>query len=368
MNEGNQIGSSQPITPNKKSSGSAKWISITLGTVVALFAGLGLYQGFYAEQASALTENNAPGTARAVSPANKALANVNGYEVSYDAVAAECFSRIGQEVLENVINRIVIQQEVQKRGLTITEAEVHQEVTEIAKQVNLPVDTYYQILRTERNISPAQYQRDVVWPKLALQKLAGTDVEVTQEEMQKAFIRDYGPRVRCKMIMLDNIRRANEIWAKVSKNPETFEVTARESSIEPNSKSLGGAFPPIQRYSSNKHMEDAAFRLKPNEISGLIPIGVKRYVILKCEGRTEPIVTDINEVATDLKKSIIDEKVQSRVAEVFNEIKKSARVDNFLTNHSTRARKPVASTGVQNTGTTGNTANQVTPTSGTVTR
>ena len=343
---------------SKKQPSKGQWFSVGVGTAVAVVAAWGLYQSFYAEQASAPTENDA-GTARisGLQNGDQSLARVNGIDISYNEIASESFSRVGLEVLDSVINREIIKQEVQKRGITISEAEVRQEVARIAKQVNLPVDAWYQMLRTERNVSPVQYQRDVVWPKLALEKLAGTEVSVTDQEMQRAFIRDYGPRVRCKMIMMDNLRRADDLLQKVRKDSGNFEKYAREFSVEPHSRALGGSFPPIHRYSSNKTLEDAAFALKPGEISGLIPMGTRRYAILKCEGLTQPIVSQIEEVSVDLKESLVKEKIQNRVTQVFNAIKKNARVDNYLTRQSTGTKAASASS-----------SGQIVPTSGTRTK
>ena len=96
--------------------------------------------------------------------------------------------------------------------------------------------------------------------------------------------------VKIRMIMLDNQRRANDIWNKLQKSPEDFQRVAREHSVEPNSRALSGAIPPIHRYSGNEELEKAACSLKEGEISGLIQVGLKRFVILLSEGRTGRIV------------------------------------------------------------------------------
>lgn len=306
------------------------------GTLVILVAGGVIWQIFQADDLQATTAQNVSGTpVPSEQTTQQAIAKVNDQFISYDAVASECFSRIGQEVLDNIINRTIIQQEVQKRGIVVSEAEVQQEVVKIAKEFNLGVDMWYQMLATERGISPEQYRKDIIWPKLALEKLAGTKVIVSDADMQKAFVRNYGPRVRCRMIVLDNIRRANEVWEKANRTPDDFERLAREFSVDPNSRALGGSIPPIQRFSGSEELENAAFNLKMGEISSLIQIDVNRYVILKGEGQTEPIVTDIKTVWNDLYAQLEKEKTQEKVATIFEDIKKTSRVDNYLTNTST---------------------------------
>jgi len=337
------------------SKANRNWVPMIAGTVLLLGIGLITLQYLRPTGASATT-NEAQPPVQKKTP--QALARVNDQYVTYEEVAQECFTRIGEEVLDNFINRVVIQQEVKKRGIVITEADITQEVARIAQKFSLPVDSWYQMLQAERNLSPAQYQRDIIWPKIALQKLAGADVQINEQDMQKAFVRDYGPRVRCRMIMLDKITRANEVWEKVKNNPQDFDKFAREYSTEPNSRAIGGAFPPVARYSGNHKLEDVAFRMKTGEISGIIEAGVGQYVILKCEGLTEPVVTDMKEVQKELYENLVEERTQERVAKVFEDLRKNTRVDNFLTNQSSGGVTPAA--GQQQPGTT----TKLQPTSG----
>lgn len=311
---------------------SIPWATILGGMLVAVVGAAVLIQVFRAEPAAATNDNTGKASVKQQDQ-SPALARVNGQLIPYDMVARECFDRIGGEVLENLINRTVIHQEVQKRGLTVSEAEINAEVAKIAAKFNIPMDTWYQMLQTERGLSPIQYRRDVIWPMIALRKLAGDDAQISEADMQRAFQRDYGPRVRCRMIMMDNVRRANEVWEKANRNPDDFEKLAREHSVEPGSRSLGGSIPPISRYSGNQSLEDAAFRLKPGEISGLIQMH-NHYVILKCEGHTDQIVTDIKDVWTELHAQLVEEKTQERVAKVFEDMKRRTRIDNYLTNTS----------------------------------
>lgn len=345
------------------------WMKILGGTAVVVAGAAVMFQVFQAEQAAAPTGDEAGKVKLTSSPE---LGRVNGKTISYDTVARECFDRIGSEVLDNIINRMIIQQEMEKRKLLISETELNQEVTKIAERFNLPVETWYQMLQSERDLTPLQYRRDVIWPMIALRKLAGEEIHIAESDMQQAFQRDYGPRVRVRMIMLDNVRRANEVWEKANRTPDEFDRLARENSIEPNSRSLGGSIPPISRYSGNpdnRAVENAAFRLKEGEISGLIQVGGK-YVILKCEGHTKQVITDIQDVHEQLYDQLVETKTQERIAEVFEGLKRQTRVDNYLSNTTTGGRK-VSQAGnytkqIQQTGTTlpANAQNKVRQTGG----
>jgi foldase protein PrsA len=266
---------------------------------------------------------------------------VNGQTIPWDLVAEECMDRYGEEVLEKIINRTIIYQACREQGIVVSATKVEDEISKIAQRFNLDVDSWFKMLQAERNISPTQYRRDVIWPMLALKALAGENVEVTEEMLQEAFVRDYGEKVKAKLIVLDNLRRAQKVWAEAREEPERFGELAREYSIEPNSRALSGAIPPIRRYSDNKELEKAAFSLKEGEISGIVQVGLSRYVIILCEGRTRQIV-EFDEVKENLYQHVMEAQVQESVARVFSAIKEGAEIHNHLTNTSIKGVKTVS--------------------------
>jgi foldase protein PrsA len=257
--------------------------------------------------------------------------------------------RYGHEVLESFINRTIIDQACRKQGISITQAEVNAEIVKIAKKFDIDPKNWLQIIQSERHLSPLQYKEDIIWPMLALKRLAGNEVKITDEELQRVFIREYGERVKARMIMCDKLQRAQEAWGLVQKDPASFGKVARERSIEPTSKSLDGQIQPIRRYSGNDNVEKEAFKLEEGAISGIVDASTpdqRRYVIILCEGHTTPIVKSINEtgIKEQCHKILEDEKTQVAVAKVFERLKKEAQVDNFLTNTSTRGIQPTAGT------------------------
>ena len=264
------------------------------------------------------------------------LARVNGQPISYDQVAAECVARHGGDVLDNLINRKLIEQACTRAGVTVSNGEIAAHAAEQAEKFNLPLDTWYQVLLSEQKLTQAQYHRDVVWPKLALRKLAGQNIAVSEADMQKAFERDYGPRVKARMILIDgNQRQASKVWELARANPDDFDKLAREHSADPNSSPLGGVIPPIRRHVGVPQFEEAAFNLAVGEISSMIQLPDGKWVFLKGEGRTEPVVTDVKDVWTELLAAQKEEKVRTAVAEVFEEIRSSAKVINHLTGTAT---------------------------------
>ncbi|MFQ5733413.1 MAG: peptidylprolyl isomerase [Planctomycetaceae bacterium] len=311
-----------------------KLLLLVGGSVAVFLIGGILFQIFRPQSGAAGPDDGAARQKSRRLSMSRVLAKIDGHPITWREVADECMRRYGRDVMDNLINRMIIQQACAKRRIVVTNAEVVAEVRRIAQKFNLTVENWYQMLQAERGITPQQYQRDVIWPMLALRKIAGTKVEITKRDMQEGFAREYGPRVKAKLIMVDNPRRAGKVHDEARRNPADFGRLAQRYSIEPNSRVLGGEIPPIRRFGGNKKIEDQAFRMRPGEISPVIQIG-KRFVILKCEGRTKPVVKSMSEVQQALYEQIKEEKTQAAVAQVFEKLKRETTVDNFLTGSRT---------------------------------
>lgn len=266
------------------------------------------------------------------------VALVNGEQVRYEELAEECLLRYGEEVLNVEISHLLLQQALAKANLAVSEQELQAEIGHAAKISGVltkdgqpDIQKWVQMATQEQGVAKDEYMRDSVWPSAALKKLTSGAIEITQQDIDKGFQANYAERVRCRAIVLGNMRRAQEVWAKARQNDsmDYFGDLAEEYSIEPTSKSLRGEVPPIQRYGGQPQLEDVAFELQPNELSGIIQLG-ERFVILKCEGRTQPVKVNPQEVREILYQDIYEKKLRLAMNEKFEEIRSRARIDNYL--------------------------------------
>jgi foldase protein PrsA len=347
---------SDPVQPTSDgSTKSSRFRSIGINKVTlivstlfiaVLTAGV-LIQIFRAETGNAADNRptrDQPGIAK-VRP--QRMARVGDQIITRDMLAEECLERYAEEVLENMINRTIIKQACLQRGVQVTQVEVKQEVMKIAQKFNLDPAVWYQMLQTERNLTPAQYQRDIIWPMLSLRKIAGEEIVITEADRRKAFERDYGPRVLAKMIMLGKLHHAQDVWRKATQEKQDFSRLARKFSIEPNSAPVGGEIPAIRRHVGSKKIVEEAFKLKPGDISGIIQAGSGRFVILLCESITEPTV-NYEDVRDLIEKDLLEEKRQEAVAKIFEQLKKEIRVDNYITGTSTATIRQTSATSTRN--------------------
>jgi parvulin-like peptidyl-prolyl isomerase len=280
------------------------------------------------------------------------VATVNGDRITMQELGAECLLRHGEEVLEGEISRTLLEQELQATGVKVTQEDLDAEMRHAAElagvldaQGNADLPKWIETVMAEQGVTKDRYLRDSVWPSAALKKLSAKDVQVTEEDIAKGFDANYGERVRCRAIVLGNLRRAQEVWNKARQNPspEYFGDLAAEYSVEPTSKALRGEVPPLGRHGGQKLLEDAAFKLQAGELSEIVQMGDK-FIILRCEGRTERMDIDLNDpqVRNILQRDIFEKKLRMAMGEKFEEINSRARVDNYLVGSTHSPDQPKA--------------------------
>ena len=266
-------------------------------------------------------------------------ARVNGTQITVRQLAEECILRHGVPVLEIEINRRLLQQELDRRKLRIEQSDIDREIDRAARAYGITTqDGAADIMRWKKMVADEEgvpdgiYESDVVWPTVALKKLVGARVKVTEEDLRKGFQANYGERVECLAIVLSDQRRAAELRNKARDNPtdEYFGKLAANYSIEPVSRNNNGKIPPIARFSGQPLVEKAAFELQKGEMSGIIAPGENRYIILRCLGRTKPVTLHQASVQELLQEDILEKKMRVAMAKEFDRIKEAVQIDNFL--------------------------------------
>src|SRR5262245_47678611 len=210
-----------------------------------------------------LKDIDVPGLEPTMIPVNPtdAIAIVNGQNITRQQLSDECVAREGKKILELLINRTLIEQALRTKKLEITAAEIDQEIESVAHRFGISRENWLRTLDKERNISPVQYARDIIYPALALRKLCADRVQVTPSDLKLAFEARFGEKLRCRMILVDKQNKAVEIWEQLRKNPGGFEKMAQEQSMDTGSRSLGGLLAePIMRHAHPTTISDAAFR------------------------------------------------------------------------------------------------------------
>ncbi len=255
------------------------------------------------------------------------VAAINGQPIGRDELAADCRAQYGKDVLEAMVNKYLILAECRRLGITVTRREIDLEIEQMARSFNLSVDQWLKMMQQERGIKPDQYANDIIWPSLALRKLAGERVQPTQKELTDAFEAEYGAAVKARIIVCTDESRARQVQALAAAKPADFGNLAKEYSVDAPSASVKGMIQPIRKHSSCPEIEQAAFALENGQVSGVIR-SQGQFVVLLREGLIAARDIKLEQVADRLNRIIRDQKLHTAAGDIFKEMQRRARVQN----------------------------------------
>ncbi|MEI6255677.1 MAG: peptidylprolyl isomerase [Planctomycetota bacterium] len=319
--------------------------------VVAIIGGCLLWRGFAGSpQADAKPPRQATGTSATAAPpagqgaattlpADPVMALVNGTEITQPQLAAECLSRHGNAVLEVLVNRELISQGCGRQGITVSAQDVDAEIDAMAKRFSVPRDKWIGLIQQERGISSQQYAEDIVWPMIALRRLAHASIEPTAEELNRAIENQFGEAVKARIIVARSQPEAEQLRAKALAAPEDFGGLARQHSVDVGSASANGWVQPVRRHSGDTNFERAVFALQPGDISPVVRVA-DQFIIVKCEDRLPAAEVKLDDVKPRLVEDLRERKSRSASGEVFRTLQDAAKIENVLNDAARLAASP----------------------------
>lgn len=267
-------------------------------------------------------------------------ATQQGMQVSETEMA-----KLKEDVLESLIEREILYQESQKTGIKI-EAKAVDEQLSVIKQ-RFPTEKDYQNALEQMNFSEEdvkmQIERGLAIKGLIDQQI-GQKIIVTDEE-SKAYY-DGNPQlfkqpeqVKASHILIKVESNADEkqkgearqkiidVQAKLE-NGEDFAALAKEYSEGPSSD-RGGDLGYFRRGQMVKPFEDAAFTMKPNEVSGIVETRFGYHLIKVYDKKPETVLA-YAEVKDKLNARMKQQKTEQEAGKYIDELKKDAKIEKFL--------------------------------------
>jgi len=262
------------------------------------------------------------------------------------AIRPDMITEARKMVLESLIDRELLYQMSVKKGIVVDDAQVNEQFDRIKKQY--PNEQAFKESLAEDNIT-----EDIVKSKikrnLAVQEFVtkefGGNLNVSEAE-SKAFY-DQHPEyftqpesIRASEIIIrvepkadaakkEEARKKIEDIQKRLQKGEDFAVLAKDFSQSANA-AQGGDLGIVPRGRMPKAFDDAAFSLKPGEVSGIVETDLG-FQLIKVQEKTPEKVVPFKDVEERIRQHLENEKVKQRVDEYLNEVKKTAKIERIST-------------------------------------
>lgn len=270
------------------------------------------------------------------------VAVINGQKLTRNKLGKECLTRFGEQVLENMVYKQLILNACQENKIVITEGDIENELARMAQRFRITKEQYVQTMTKRLNTDVGKYYRDVVWPALALRRLAAPRIKVDPADIKKRMDAKFGPRVQVQMIVLDDQTKAQQILAAAKDPKNDFGKLAKDHSVDPATASIRGRMRPISLNAFEPEVENAVFKLQPGEVSDVVAIK-NQFLIFKCE-RLYAAAQLTNEQAAMQEKlverELFDEKLTSESGSIMEDLQKRYEVVNVYNDAKLRTQMP----------------------------
>lgn len=255
-------------------------------------------------------------------------------------------SEIKKDILENLIDGELLYQESQKKGVKVDEAAVNEQLSVLKKR--FPSEDEFKSALSKINLSEtgikSQLKREMAIQQF-IDEQFGKKVTVSDKETKAYY--DSHPnlfkqpeQVRASHILIKVDLQADEsqkaearkklenIQQKLRKG-EDFAALAKEFSSCPSS-TKGGDLGYIRRGQTVKPFEEAAFALRPGEVSDIVETRFGYHLIKVIDKKPETTIA-YEDTKDRLGQYLKHEKVQEEVNLYVDKLKAKAKVERFLT-------------------------------------
>jgi peptidyl-prolyl cis-trans isomerase C len=284
------------------------------------------------------------------------LARVNGQDVmkaDFDrlvrnmelsagqAIPAERRDEILRRSLDQLITYTLLQQETKARRIAVTDAEVNSRVAEMRKQ--FPDEAAFRKALKERGMTVERLREDARID-MVITRMMESEVASLQPATDEQA-RDFYQKNPAKFQQPESVRASHILFAtqnadaaakqqlraqaesvlKQAKGGADFAQLARTHSKD-GSAAQGGDLGFFPRGQMVPAFEQAAFGMKPGEISGIVESQFG-YHIIKLTERRAPSTVPFEEVSGRIKQFLTEQQKQERAEAFVQGLKKKARIE-----------------------------------------
>lgn len=242
--------------------------------------------------------------------------------------------RMKSRTLDSLIEREIVAQEAEDRGITPESAEVNQKYNDqldsILNQQGWTLDQLKSALSSQGR-SFDEFEKNMkesVRQQLKQEELRSQvvgDIQPSDEELKNYYDENIDQyvespaRVKASHLVFNTQSKAETVKKKVEENPDYFEEYAEENDIDP---SLGW----FSKGEKSKNVEDLAFSLEPGEVGG--PIRTSAGLeLLKVEDKEERSVPNFEEIRDQVRDDYVNQERQQRYDEWYQDAKEEANIE-----------------------------------------
>jgi foldase protein PrsA len=234
---------------------------------------------------------------------NSAVVKTKAGNVTKD----ELYNAMKDKYGSTVLQQLTIEKVLSKK-YTVKKSEVDKQVNDAKKQLGSSFDTALQ----QYGYANEKDFRNSVKVSLLEQKAAEATIHPTEKQLKNYYNNDIKPEIRARHILVSSKSKAEDIKKQLDKGAD-FATLAKKNSTDTATASKGGDLGWFGAGEMDSDFENAAYKLKVNEISGPVKTSYGYHIIqLTGEKKKKPYSEMKKDVVKQYKESkVTTEKIQS---------------------------------------------------------
>lgn len=253
-------------------------------------------------------------------------------------------SQLKEEVFTKLIGRELLYQESQNKGIKVNEAAINEQLVMLKKR--FPGEAEFKKMLSQMNLSEvdvkSQFERAMAIQefidKQFVQKVTVSDKEVRAYYDSNPVYFKQPEQVRASHILVsidpqkdpsqkaESRKKIEDIQQKLKKG-EDFSALAKEYSQCPSGRE-GGDLGYFQRGQMVKPFEQAAFALRPGEVSDIVETKFGYHLIRLTDKKPEGVVP-YEQIKERIGQYLKQEKAEKDVASYVQNLEEKAKVERF---------------------------------------
>ncbi|MHB1424599.1 MAG: peptidylprolyl isomerase [Gemmataceae bacterium] len=237
--------------------------------------------------------------------------------------------------LELIINKRIIDDACRQYNIEISGGEIESALAEQLQGFAVDQKTFVNTLLARYHKNLYEWKEDIIRSRLQMAKLCRSRVNVSDEELHKAFEAAYGDKVECQIILWPKTKEGKEQalseYAQLRDSAEAFDRKAKSQTVKPELAATAGKVRPFGRYvMGDDNFDRIVFRLKPKEVSEVFET-IDGPILVKCL-RQIPADTSVRfEVVREkLTHDLVEKKIAGEMQTAFDTLKRQANPQKYL--------------------------------------
>ena len=236
------------------------------------------------------------------------VASVDGESIKRETWMAAMEEKIGRETLLELVNNKVMEAAAKKHDIKIS-----------SKEIDLELALIHAVDDQVLTGMTAEKEREKISTSMILEKILTKDIVISDEAIKASFdnnesLYNTANAYRTAIIVLPSKEEAEDALAELAEG-SSFNILARERSIDASSASLGGDLGYINesKDSFDPAIIKSASSLKPNTTSGVISLSNGTFAILHVSDIMKGKTFKLKEVKDHIKRKLAMEQLTETV-------------------------------------------------------